>query len=89
MSNTVYIYYDSKLLVSVVMSNFGRATCTVHFIFAPTSQKGIKYKGQLISKYPFGVIVSTKIPTKIFSRISALAFKKRGQIKKSPKSNDF
>ena len=33
-------------------------------------------KGQLILKCPFGVIVSTKIPT-IFLRISALASKKR------------
>ena len=33
-------------------------------------------KGQLISKCPFGVIVRTKIPTKFFSRISALASKK-------------
>ena len=26
----------------------------------------VKVKGQLISKYPFGVIVWTKIPTKFF-----------------------
>jgi hypothetical protein len=34
-------------------------------------------KGQLISKCPFGVIVSTKIPMKFFKEISALASKKR------------
>ena len=39
------------------------------------------YKGQLISKCPFGVIVWTKIPTKFFSRISALASKKRSNKK--------
>jgi hypothetical protein len=32
--------------------------------------------GQLISKCPFGVTVSTKIPTKFFLRISALTSKK-------------
>ena len=35
------------------------------------------FKGQLISKCPFDVIVSTKIPMKFFLRISALASKKR------------
>ena len=39
-------------------------------------------KGQLISKFPFGVIVWTKIPT-IFLRISALACKKSSNQKKS------
>jgi hypothetical protein len=39
-------------------------------------------KGQLIWKCPFGVFKSTKKPTKNFGRISALASKKRGQIKK-------
>ena len=34
-------------------------------------------KGQLISKCPFGLIVWTKIPTNFFSKISALASKKR------------
>ena len=34
-------------------------------------------KGQLISKCPFGVFKSSEKPTKIFSRISALASKKR------------
>ena len=33
-------------------------------------------KGQLISKVLFGVIVSTKNPTKFFLRISSLASKK-------------
>ena len=33
------------------------------------------YKGQLISKCPFGVVVSTKIPTKNLT-ISALEFEK-------------
>ena len=40
-------------------------------------------KGQLISKCPFGVIVWTKIAMKIFSRISALASKKRSNQKSS------
>ena len=31
---------------------------------------GVFGKGQLISKYPFGVIVATKIPMKFFLRIS-------------------
>ena len=39
-----------------------------------------KDKGQLISKCPFGVIVSTKI-SKNFLRITALAFKKRSNKK--------
>ena len=38
-------------------------------------------KGQLISKCPFDVTVSTKIPTKYFLRISALASKKRSDQK--------
>ena len=40
-------------------------------------------KGQLISKCPFGVIKSSKKPTKFFSRISALASKKRSNQKRS------
>ena len=39
------------------------------------------YKGQLISKCPFGVIVWTKIPTKFFPGFLPLPLK-RGQIKK-------
>ena len=42
----------------------------------------LQSKGQLISKCSFGVIVSTKITTN-FSRISALASKKRWNRKKS------
>ena len=38
-------------------------------------------KGQLISKCPFGVKTSSKKPTKFFSRISALASKKRSNKK--------
>ena len=38
-------------------------------------------KGQLISKCLFGAIVSTKKPTNIFLRISALASKKRSNQK--------
>ena len=34
------------------------------------------YKGQLISKCPFGVIIWTQNTNEIFSRISALASKK-------------
>ena len=44
-------------------------------------QVGILYaKGQLILKYPFGVFKSPKKTTEIFSRISALASKKRSNI---------
>ena len=32
------------------------------------------HKGQLISKFPFGVIVLAKIPMKFFLRISALSY---------------
>ena len=39
-------------------------------------------KGQLILKCPFGVFKSPKKPTKFFSRISALASKKRSNQKK-------
>ena len=38
-------------------------------------------KGQLISRCPFGVIVGTKMPTKIYSRISTLASKKKSNQK--------
>ena len=38
-------------------------------------------KGQLISKCPCGVIFSSKIPTKFYLRISALASKKRSNEK--------
>ena len=40
-------------------------------------------KGQLISKCPFGFFKSSKKPTKFFSRISALTFKKRSNQKSS------
>ena len=40
-------------------------------------------KVQLISKCPFGVFKSPKKPTKLFFRISALAFKKRSNQKSS------
>ena len=40
-------------------------------------------KGQLISKCLLGVIVWTKKPTKFFSRISAIASKKRSNQKSS------
>ena len=41
-------------------------------------------KGQLISKYPFGVIVCTKIPTKFFPGFLPWPLKRR-QIKKRQK----
>jgi hypothetical protein len=49
------------------------------FGLAPPPRKKIMIllKGQLISKCPFGVFKSTKKPTKLFVRISALASKKR------------
>ena len=40
-------------------------------------------KGQLISKYPFGVFKSPKKNNGIFSRISSLASKKRSNQKSS------
>ena len=43
----------------------------------------ITFKGQLISKCPFGVFKSPKKTNEIFSRISALASKKRSNQKSS------
>ena len=45
-------------------------------------------KGQLISKCPFGVIVSTKIPT-IFFRISALLSLYKGVKSKTVPNQNF
>ena len=45
------------------------------------SNKLIPAKGQLILKCPFGVFKSPKKPNEIFSRISALASKKRSNQK--------
>ena len=51
-----------------------------YFYIAPYMLAGW-LKGQLISKGLFGVIVSTKKPTKFFLRISGLASKKRSDQK--------
>ena len=50
-------------------------------MFLMTFYRYKHFKGQLISKCPFDVIVSTKIPTKKILRISALASKKRSNQK--------
>ena len=44
-------------------------------------------KGQSISKCPFGVFVYTKIPTKFFARIFAVASKKKSNQKSSARES--
>ena len=69
-SRYVYIFYTPLLTLGDV--NY----TTLNFEGAGSGSGNWENKGQLISKCPFDVTVSTKIPTN-FLRISALASKKR------------
>ena len=54
-------------LDSTIFTNIVRFSAfTKLFLAAQTCEKKCAFKGQLISKRPFGIIVWTKIPTKLF-----------------------
>ena len=64
----IWLLYDRMMILPINSCHLKNTIAVLH-------------KGQLISKCPFSVIVWTKIPTNVFSRISALASKKRSNQK--------
>ena len=73
--SVILLFRTSWLVKSVYL---GKKWGLVSLIWQPLIHTFIDIcKGQLISKCPLRVIVWNKIPSKFFSRISALASKKR------------